>query len=283
MTNSQYAVYNKDKKSYESLTGYQFDDFITAAATNIVLCYKTDDTAYPNPTLTTSTLDMDKWTASLNLDYNILTENFNKCMSNFIEPLKIGPYKLKSSDIIQLLEPTCELNDEQLNAHLHVTTTLSNDIILFDSIAFTKYYRRGFKKFTEFLDKQWFTKNIVLIPIHHSRHWFLFVIDITKRTILLFDSLPCKTTPYEAYQNAILHLLRTHYFYVKKSPLDFNEWMFIKDFPDWKQDDHTSCGIHCALFAQSYITSKKHQPINNMNIKSKRVQFALHLFERNKT
>jgi len=226
---------------------------------------------------------MDEWTASVNLDYNILTENFNKCMSNFIEPLKIGPYQLKSSDIIQLLEPTFELNDEQLNAHLYVTTTLSNDIILFDSIAFTKYYRRGFKKFTEFLDQQWFMKNIIFIPIHYSRHWFLFVIDITKRTILLFDSLPCKTTPYEVYQKAILQLLRTHYFYVKKSPLDFNDWMIIKDFPDWKQDDPTSCGIHCALFAQSYATSTKHQPINNMNIKSKRIQFALHLFQQNKT
>ena len=40
-TNNQYAVYNNDKKSYESLIGYQFDDFITASATNIVLCYKT--------------------------------------------------------------------------------------------------------------------------------------------------------------------------------------------------------------------------------------------------
>jgi hypothetical protein len=279
MRNNQYAVYNNDKKSYEPLTGYQFDDFIAASATNIVLCYKTDDMVQLNTTFTPSTLDMEKWAMNFNLKSNILTENFNKYMSSFIEPLKIGPYKIKSSDILQLIEPTFELNDELLNAHLAVTTTLSNDVILFDSIEFAMYYHRGFKKSSEFLDKLWFKRNIVLIPVHHLSHWFIFIIDITRKTILLFDPLPSTTRPYQTYQNTIVQLLRTHHFYVNKSTLDFNDWKIINDFSSWKQDDNASCGIHCALFARSYVTSTKYETINKTNIKTFRTKFALHLLQ----
>jgi len=82
---------------------------------------------------------MNKWVMNLDLDCSILIEKFNKYMFRFIEPLKISPYRLKSSDILKILEPTFELN-----AYLKVTTKLSNDIILFYSIVFARYFRLSF-------------------------------------------------------------------------------------------------------------------------------------------
>jgi hypothetical protein len=107
------------------------------------------------------------------------------------------------------------------------------------------------KKSLEFLDKLCFKRNIVLISVHHLGHLFLFLIDIIRKTILLFDSLPSTTTPYKTYQNTILQLLRAHHFYVNKSTIDFNDWKIINDFFSCKQDDNALCGIHCALLARS--------------------------------
>jgi hypothetical protein len=278
-TNNRYTVYNTDIKAYELLLANQLDDFITASATNIVVCYNADDTAQPIPQLQHSTLNMDNWTLYSNLDSRHLFEKFNQHMSNVTKPLQIGPYQLQAANIVQLLEPTYKLNDEQLNAHLHVSTTLLNGVILLDSIAFTKYHRRGFRKASEFLHRQWFTQNIILVPIHHSNHWFLFVVDIPKKTIILFDSLPSVTTPHEAYLTDILQLIRIHHFYMQKSKLHFDDWTIINNFPDWRQDDDTSCGIRCALFARSYVTSMKYPPINSTNITTFRTQFALHLLQ----
>jgi len=95
------------------------------------------------------------------------------------------------------------------------------------------------------------TQNIVLVFVHHSRHWLLFVIDITRKTILLFDFLPWNTTPHQTYHDAIVQLLRTHHFYTKRSTIDFNDWAMVNDFTSLRQDNGTSCGIHCALFAAS--------------------------------
>jgi hypothetical protein len=181
MLNNQYSVYNNVTKSYESLPGYHFNDFITAAAANLILCYRTEDTLELNPKFTESTLDAEKWTLKQNADSSTLAEDFNKHMSQISKPFKIGPYQLDYSAIGQLIELTSELNDEQLNAHLQVTTTLSNRILLFDSIVFAKYFRRGFQATSEILEKQWFKHNVILVPVHHLNHWLIFLIDITKK------------------------------------------------------------------------------------------------------
>jgi hypothetical protein len=278
-TNDRYIVYNTHTKSYESLISNQFNDFLTATANSMVLCYKTYDMAHKNPKLEPSTFDMNHSILCANLDSSILSEKFHKYMSKLRKPLRIGPYQLESAHNDKLIEPTYKLNDEQLNAHLHVTTTLSNGIILFDSIAFSNYHRRGFQNSKEYLNQKWFTQNIILVPIHHSQHWFLFVIDIAKKKIILFDSLPTSTTTHETYLNTITQLIRTQYFYTHKSTIDFTDWTIIKDFPDWRQDDDTSCGIRCGLFARSYISLTKYPPINSMNIKTFRTEFALHLLE----
>ena len=180
MSNKQYTVYNHDTKAYEQLPGYQFNDFITASATNILLCYKTYDTVELDYQLLPSKLDMENWPAKANLNLDTLVANFNRLMSSFREPLKIGRYQLRSSDINQLIDINSELNDEQLNAHLMVTTTLLNGILLFDSLLFHRYCRRGFREASEFVGSNWFEHNVILVPVHHSHHWFLFIIDIEK-------------------------------------------------------------------------------------------------------
>jgi len=280
MPNKQYSVYNHDSKGYEPLINYQFDDFVAASASNIVLCYKADDAAELNPTLTSTILDMKQWAVMPDLDLNVLTADFNSCMSSCKEPLKIGPYQLTSSDLIQLIKPTHELNDEQLNAHLYVTTTLSDGILLFDSILFARYCQRGFRKCCEILDKEWFKHNIILVPVNHSYHWLLFVIDINNKTIIFFDSLPSTSTPHDKYQKAIVRLLQTHYFYTKATTLNISKWQFISDFREYKQDDATSCGIHCGMFARSYVSSTQHKKINKKNIAAYRWLFATHLLQK---
>jgi hypothetical protein len=282
MIDNEYAVYNGNTKGYETLAGYQFDAFITASATNIVCCYKTTDPLESDPILIPATLDMDKWLMNSTLNKTILAETVNKYMSSFVEPLKIDRYHLTASDIQHIIEPKSCLTDTQLCGHLQMTTTLSEGILLFDSVHFTNYRDRGFRKSTQILTNQWFKNNVVLVPIHHSHHWILFLIDIKKKTIILFDSLPSNSTPYAKYQKTIVQLLRTHYFYTKKNKLDFSEWKIISDFKISQQDDDTSCGIHCAMFARSYITSTKDPSINKKNINDYRLQYALHLLEHNK-
>ena len=124
-SNDEYSVYHADTKSYEPLKGYRFDYFIMASGTNIVLCYTTNDIAEHNPKIDNIILDMDDWILKSNINSDILAETFNKYSYHLTEPLKIGPYVLNSYDIGNLIELSYELNDQLLNAHLHITTTLS--------------------------------------------------------------------------------------------------------------------------------------------------------------
>ncbi len=279
MPGGQYAVYNNDKKLYEIHADYQFDDFLAASGTNIVLCYNTADNLEPNPEFTQTRLEMHDWVVNSDWDQTTMTGKFEKYVHKLVNPLKIGPYQLQSSTIRHVLETTHELDDEQLNAHLYVTTTLANGVLLFDSIVFAKYYRRGFETSTEILHQQWFHSNIVLVPVHHLHHWFLFIIDIRKKFIILFDSIPTEASSHVPYQKAIVQLLVIHHFYTKKQNINFNEWKIINNFDNWYQDDSSSCGIHCALFARSYITTTKYPRINCTTIKAARLEFALNLLE----
>lgn len=275
-----YAAYNNDSKSYEPLPNFQLDDYIKASGAKIAFCYKNDGSVNLNPEVKVALLKTDDWLPlDMKLDFETVTEQFKKYFGEGNSQLEIGPYRLKSNDLLQLVESTHPLNDEQLNAHLHLTTTIGQNVLLFDSIQFAKYCRRGFRNSSQITDKNWFTYNIVLIPVHHSNHWFLFTVDITKKTVILFDSLPSIGTPHGIYLEEILQLLRTYHLYVGKPQLEIDEWTLIHDFSGWEQDDQTSCGIHCAFFARSYVTSTKHPPINHKNIKTMRTKFALHLLE----
>jgi hypothetical protein len=111
MIDNEYAVYNGNTKGYETLVGYQFDDFITASDTNIVCCYQTTDTLESDPILIPATLDMDKWLMNSTLNKTILAETFNKYMSSFVEPLKIDRYHLTASDIQHIIKPKSCLTD----------------------------------------------------------------------------------------------------------------------------------------------------------------------------
>ena len=57
--NSGYVAYNHVTKVYEPLFGYHFDDFIAAAAADIVLCYESKDDTDATLALATSPLDFD--------------------------------------------------------------------------------------------------------------------------------------------------------------------------------------------------------------------------------
>lgn len=278
--NDKYKIYNKVTKSYEDLPNYRFEDFLGAAATNIILCYATYDTAIPNPTLKLGTLDVEGWTQGSNFNWNILNQKFICLISSCPESLKIGPYQLKKADVIQITDPTSQLNDLQLNAHLYTTTTKIHGCALIDSLVFTNYYRRGFKQSTEFTSQSWFTENIILIPVHHTSHWFLFIVNIYEKKIILFDSLPNSTIPYQKYTDAIIQLLKKRFFYTRDTTqLNFKEWTLINDFPNWRQDDAVSCGVYCALFAQGYALSFLLPKVDQTNIKLMRTQCAIHLLE----
>ena len=75
---------------------------------------------------------------------------------------KIGPYVLNSHDIGNLIELSDELIDELLNAHLHITTTLSASVILFDSISFLSFYSRRLKTHSQLAHNPWFQNNVIL-------------------------------------------------------------------------------------------------------------------------
>ncbi|CAF1379913.1 unnamed protein product [Rotaria magnacalcarata] len=282
MLNNEYSVYNNDTKEYEPLRGYQSNDFMIASATNIILCYKTNDDLDLCPTFQSSTLDMHDWKEKNNLYSFILADAFNTYKSQRDKPFKVGPYELNPTDIFNLTEPKpkYELNDQLLNAHLYKTTTLTTGIVHFDSLSFLKYCLRGFRTTAEIIDTQWFYNDIVLVPIHNSRHWILFVIDIKKKkTIVFLDSLPSNSSPYEKYKNYIAQLLRTQHFYSKTSCINFTNWKVVSKLHDWQQDETTSCSIYCAFFARFYVTATKYPNISKTNIKINRVQFALHLLE----
>ncbi|CAF1470226.1 unnamed protein product [Rotaria magnacalcarata] len=279
MSNNEYSVYNNNTKAYGPLQGYQFNDFMIASATNIILCYKINDDLDLCPTFQSSTLDMHDWKEKNNLYSFILADVFNTYMSHRDKPFTVGPYELNPIDIFYLIEPKYELNDQLMNAHLYKTTTLTTGIVLFDSVSFLKYYSREFRTTAEKIDTQWFNNDIVLVPMPNSRHWILFVIDIEKKTIVFLDSLPSNSRLYEKYKNYIAQLLRTHHFYLKKSSIKFTNWNVVAELHDWQQDDTISCGIYCTFFARFYVTATKYSNINKTNIRLNRVQFALHLLE----
>ena len=275
--NNTYVAFNHVTKVYEPLFGYHFDDFIAAAAGDMVLCYETDDDIELLPKMAMSSLDLNSWTDRADPDSDVLEYALHEQISHIVEPIEIGQYKIKTSDITQILSTSHELNDEQLNAHLQVTSTLADGILLVDSIQSSKYVTRGFDKLSEVLQKQWFKHNVVLVPIHHAHHWTLFIIDIKKKTILFFDSLQSMNHSYEHYHRAILQLLRTHSFYTHKRRIDLTQWRTITDFSAWQQQDVTSCGVHCAMFARSYVTETRRPPITIHNVETNRKLFCMHL------
>ncbi|CAF4316724.1 unnamed protein product [Rotaria socialis] len=218
ISNNEYSVYNNDTKAYEPLLGYHFNNFIIASATNIVLCYKTNDDLDLFPTFQPITLDIHDWKEKNNLYSFILADAFNTYMYHRDKPFKMGPYELNPTDIFNLIEPKYELNDQLLNAHLYKTTTLTTGIVLFDSVSFLKYCLCGFRTTAEIIDTQWFNNDIVLVPIHNSRHWILFIIDIKKKTIVFLDSLPSNSSPYENI-NIILFNYFEHTIFIQRNLL----------------------------------------------------------------
>jgi Ulp1 protease family, C-terminal catalytic domain len=272
-----YLALNHVTKLYEPLFGCNIHDFIAAAARAIVLCYETEDAIDINSKLATSSLDLSSWTTRADPDSDVLEYALHEQISHIVDPIKIGPYRINTSDITEILSTSHELNDEQLNAHLWVTSTLADRILLVDSIAFSKYVTRGFDKLSEVLDNQWFKHNIVLVPMHHSQHWTLFIIDTVKKTILFFDSLKSLNRSYEQYHAAIFRLLRIHNFYTNRKRIDLSQWRYITDFSAWQQQDATSCGVHCAMFARSYVTETRRPPITNQNVQTNRRLFSTHL------
>ena len=275
--NNAYVAFNHVTKVYEPLFGYQFDDFIAAAAGDIVLCYETDNDIEVNPKLATSSLDVSSWASRPDPDSDVLEYNLIEHIPHIVEPIKIGQYRINTSDITQINSTSHELNDEQLNAHLRLTSNLADGILSVDSILFSKYMTRGFDKLSEVLHHQWFKHNLILVPIHHAHHWTLFIIDIPKKTILFFNSLQSTTDSYGRHHQAIIQLLCIHSFFTKKKRIDFSDWRTITDFPDWQQQDATSCGLHCAMFARSYVTETKRPSITNSNIEANRKLFCMHL------
>lgn len=272
-----YLAFNHVTKLYEPLFGCHFHDFIAASAGDIVVCYETEDAIDINSKLATSSLDLSSWTTRPDPDSDVLEYSLHEQISLIVDPIKIGPYRINTSDITEILSTSHELNDEQLNAHLRVTSTLADRILLVDSIVFLKYVTRGFDKLSEVLDHQWFKHDIVLVPIHHAQHWTLFIIDTVKKTIVFFDSLKSMNKSYEQHQAAILRLLRIHNFYTNQKRIDLSHWRYITDFSAWQQQDATSCGVYCAMFARSYVTETRRPPITNQNVQTNRRLFCTHL------
>ncbi|CAF4628115.1 unnamed protein product, partial [Didymodactylos carnosus] len=187
-------------------------------------------------------------------------------------------YDLSADDLKNLIQPNYELNDTILNAHLYLTAKLVQNTILFDSVGTHAFIQRGFAAKDIILShNEWFKNNIVLFPIHHHQHWLMYIIDIQNKFIVEFDSALSNTFPKTKYIQSILKLLDVQHYLSFGRKIDFKQWSIARPKCFGQQDDTSSCGVHCALFARSYCTATRYPPITRKVIVQYRNLIAMDL------
>lgn len=99
---------------------------------------------------------------------------------------------------IHKLYPETWLNDEIINFYMELLTKRSNEqsssslssIYCFNTFFCSTLRDQGYDKVRRWTKKvDIFDKELLLIPINYSYHWTLGVIDMTKKTVAVYDSL----------------------------------------------------------------------------------------------
>ncbi|KAI8876591.1 cysteine proteinase, partial [Backusella circina FSU 941] len=92
-----------------------------------------------------------------------------------------------------------------------------------------------------------FTKDILLVPINESYYWVLGVIDMKKKCICVYDSLG---ESHPTMPMRLWNYLEIEYQRKKKEPFDYTEWKFMtpKNVP--QQQNSSDCGAFICTFAE---------------------------------
>lgn len=175
----------------------------------------------------------------------ILLENFVECEVNHMVAEK--------KDIAKLF-PTVWLNDTIINFYLEMLKNHAKkrgtNFYAFTTFFYTKLLRDHERTLNEFPEINFDAFDFLLIPIHETNHWTLFIFDIKQKTFEFLDSLGGKLDMQK------FRLLK--YFFVNyKEKFKLNYGIKLQNSLKCSQQSNSyDCGVFVLYFAKCKTEQK---------------------------
>uniref|UniRef100_A0AC35FJE6 Ubiquitin-like protease family profile domain-containing protein n=1 Tax=Panagrolaimus sp. PS1159 TaxID=55785 RepID=A0AC35FJE6_9BILA len=186
--------------------------------------------------------------------------------------------RIKGHDF-KTLEPYKYLNDIIINYYLELIVNrakkdrLLPKVYTFNSFFFNKYRKDKYDGIKSWINDAIFEYDYILIPIHHSVHWFIIIVDVKAKIIGSFDSLGRENL---YHLENVRKILITHAEAIDDICNKDADWDIFSDKSAPRQKNGFDCGVFACQYAQ-YITNQRLLDFqqSQMNYFRKRMQYEL--------
>lgn len=181
-----------------------------------------------------------------------------------------------------LLDNNGNINDLIIDAHLCITamkSPLDQRVLALSTHIVSEIIERRFRQ----IQNVWLNYDIILCPINQKNHWYLVIIDIGRKLIVQFDSLPTHDIRRMENNMFLMHYLNAQHFLRNGVDINFEkEWKFSMPSDDFKlyQEDNHSCGIYTLMNAKAYVLHEPMHAITSNNVQLYRHQIAEDILRR---
>lgn len=273
-TQSGYSSYNKNNHCFEPLHDFSTQHTRFASRWTIFV-YETYEHIFYASELQKISFDQTGLTATTEPD-DYTMDTVDGLLPLFTAYLNVGPIRIRLDDIKVLLDKQGDLNDLIINAHLFVTATaasLQKRVLAVQSYVISEIIQKRLKRITT----PWLDYDIILCPINQKHHWYIIIIDIQRKIIVEFDSLPTHDLPRTQNMNRLLHVLGIQHKLKTQTPINFEKtWKFCTPSTELNllQKDSHSCGLHLLIQTKAYINQQQLTTIPTEKIHHYRYQVA---------
>lgn len=179
------------------------------------------------------------------------------------------------SDDFDTLKPKTWLNDQIMNAYLHLLRKEDPKVLIMDTF-FVNSLLRGFQNIRNWTNDV-FAYDLILVPIHWRGHWCLMVVDFPNKKIKQYYSKNSDRLKYSQLIMAWLSLEKRY----KQSPnsikLNLEEFTLERlqtGIPCQSRTNKDDCGVFCLAYARSLVL-KRPMNFGQKNMLYFRYKFAL--------
>lgn len=232
-------------ESLRNMENKKFNDELEARFNRLKLWKEPEEIEEPEPEIVTWEITNVMWQKA----QNIMS---NKDPSAVL--LQTNESTIRLSDI-QTLFNVNWLNDEVINTYLKLIADRSQQrknypsVHSFNTFFFSKLQNgyNGVRRWTKKIDI--FSKDMIIIPIHHGYHWCLAIINFKCKVITYYDSMGC---PGDKCLTTLHDYLIKEHLDKKKTELEApDDWKLISTMKKTPQQlNGFDCGVFVCITAE---------------------------------
>jgi hypothetical protein len=269
-----FSYYNKVNGQFETLTD------ITAQYTGLashwaIFIYETEADVFIIPPLKRTSIDQNSLQPANEPEVWSI-DTVQGLLPSFKKPFDVANVTMRQSDIELLLNKDGDLNDLIIDGYLSIIASKApshSRVLAVQTHIISQIIDKRLNRF----DKKWLSFDIIFCPINQNHHWYIIILDLKKKLIVEFDSMPNHILPRRQNMNRLLKTLDIQHYFHAKTNIDFiNDWKYAIPTEDsnFQQQDIHSCGVHLLVYAHAYIQQQKLPNITIENVRLHRFQLA---------